>query len=215
MYSLFMKTPKDLLASARAVPARVNLDDHYEVVRTLREKGLAWREIADFFSENGIETDHAKVFRMFSRRERERAFSAPSAETYRVALATLKRQGKINPVAFAMLRHHYLAHNRTTTYTELAEAAASAQRAVGGKEASAAPTHRTANAVYGKLGRMVGEATGIQFAPSDDKGTPFYSSALGAPNPYLPDGAHFQLVMHHELAKALGDLAWFDADPKE
>ena len=56
---------------------------------------------------------------------------------------------------------------------------------------------------------------GMQFAPADDKGTPFYSSALGAPHPYLPDGAHFQLIMHHELAKALDDLSWFENDAKE
>jgi hypothetical protein len=52
----------------------------------------------------------------------------------------------------------------------------------------------------------------MKFAPADDKGTLFYSSAIGAPNPWAPDGAHFQLVMHHELAKALDTVPWLRSE---
>lgn len=208
-----MKTPQKLLAAAKALPPKANLDDHYGTIVTLRDKGLTWREIAEWLCENGIETDHAKVFRMFNRRENERAFVIPSASQYMAALDSLRHKGKINAAALAMLRHHYAAHNRTTTFTELAQAAAADSTSSGAN--SEPPTHRTANTVYGKLGRMVGEAIGMRFAPADDKGTPFYSSALGAPNPWLPDGAQFQLVMHHELAKAIDQLAWHNNDIRE
>lgn len=210
-----MNTPQQLLVAAKALPPKSDLDAYYETVATLRDKGLTWREIADWLGQHGVETDHAKVFRMFSRREQERSFVVPSAEHYREALDALWRKGKINGAALAMLRHHHAAHNRATTYTALAQAAAVA--AAKGSEAGAdaePPTHRTANSVYGKLGRMLGEAIGMKFAPADDKGTPFYSSALGAPNPWLADGAQFQLVMHHELAKALEALPWLQTETR-
>lgn len=199
-----MNTPQQLLAAAQALPPRPDLDAYYETVVTLRDKGLTWREIADWLGQHGVVTDHAKVFRMFTRREEERSFRVPSAEQYRDALDALWRKRKINASALTMLRHHHTAHNRATTYTELAQAAA----AISGAEGEQ-PTHRTANAVYGKLGRLVGDAIGMKFAPADEKGTPFYSSALGAPNAWLADGAQFQLIMHHELAKALDGLPWF------
>jgi hypothetical protein len=208
-----MNTPQQLLAAAKALPPKADLHAHYETVATLRGKGLTWREISDWLGQQGIATDHAKVFRMFSRREQERSFVVPSASQYAEALDALWGKGKINASAVAMLRQHHTAHNRTTTYTELAQAAATVAAASGAE--AEPPTHRTANAVYGKLGRMVGEVIGMKFAPADDKGTPFYSSALGAPNPWLVDGAQFQLVMHHELAKALDDLPWLHADEKD
>ena len=209
---LFMKTPQQLLAAAQALPPRSNLEDHYEAVATLRAKGLTWREIAEWLGENGIVTDHAKVFRMFSRREGERSFAVPSAQQYGQALDSLRSKEKLNAAALAMLRHHHAAHNRTTTYTELAQAAA-AESAGSGADADP-PTYRIANAIYGKLGRLLGEVIGMKFAPADDKGTPFYSSAIGAPNPWTPDGAHFQLVMHHELAKALDALPWLHTEAR-
>jgi hypothetical protein len=210
-----MKTPQQLLAAAKALPLRSNLEDHYETVATLRSKGLTWREIAEWLGENGIETDHAKVFRMFSRRESERSFTVPSAEQYQQALESLRRKDKLNGSALAMLRLHHSAHNRTVTYTALAQAGATASAPPGAEAGS--PNHRAANSTYGKLGRMIGEAidANFRFAPADDKGTPFYSSAIGAPNPWKPDGGHFQLVMHHELAKALDRLGWANDLPKE
>lgn len=209
-----MKTPQQLLTAAKALPPRSNLEDHYETVATLRAKGLTWREIADWLEQNGIATDHAKVFRMFNRRESERSFTVPSADQYEQALESLRSTNKINAAALAMLRHHHAAHNRTVTYTELAKAAMRANPQ--SDEAAAVPSHRAANSVYGKLGRLLGEAIGEQFrfAPADDKGTPFYSSALGAPNPWTPEGAHFQLVMHHELAKALDALPWLQTEDR-
>ena len=96
-----------------------------------------------------------------------------------------------------MLGAHYRAHNRTITYTELARA--------GG-----ADSHRSANSNYGRLGRALGEALNMRFVQGGSRNAPFYSSALGMGNPYTPEGVHFQLVMHHELAKAIAQLGWFD-----
>jgi len=95
-----------------------------------------------------------------------------------------------------MLRAHYNKQNRSITYTELASAAGAAN-------------HGAANLQYGQLGRDVGEAIGFEFIDAGDRpGERFYSSALGMPNPYTE--GEFQLVMHHELAKALEQLNWFE-----
>ncbi len=96
-----------------------------------------------------------------------------------------------------MLKAHHDAPNRSITYTQLAKAA--------GYE-----TYDGANAQYGALGRTLGEAVGFDFVDSDTRpGQKFYSSAIGFPNPYSE--GHFQLVMHHELAKAIASLEpnWF------
>ena len=56
--------------------------------------------------------------------------------------------------------------------------------------------------------RGVANHLDMSFAP-DEYGKSFYSSALGLGNPMTPVGAEFELVMHHELAKALEQLGWF------
>jgi hypothetical protein len=88
-----------------------------------------------------------------------------------------------------MLEAHYKATNRSITYTELAKAAGYDDFTV-------------ANIQYGKLGRLIGEAVGFEFINSDkDSDRKFYSSSIGMPNSYTE--GDFQLVMHHELAKAI------------
>jgi hypothetical protein len=86
-----------------------------------------------------------------------------------------------------MLEAHYKATNRSITYTELAKAAGYDDFTV-------------ANNQYGKLGRLIGEAVGFEFVKLDKDRT-FYSSSIGMPNSYTE--GDFQLVMHHELAKAI------------
>ena len=49
-------------------------------------------------------------------------------------------------------------------------------------------------------------AIGMEFLPSSSRDAPFYSSSIGVGSFVTPEGAEFELVMHHELAKALDRL---------
>lgn len=191
-----MPSAAEILRDAKRVPQRESLDAYREAIAALRKKGFTWREVADFLRERGVNTDHTKLFRFMQRQERSmntyENFSVPSASKYADALANLS----ISELQRKMLRAHYLAHNRTITYTELANA--------GGAE-----SHVAANSHYGKLGRALGEVLNMSFAMAEARGEPFYSSALGMDNPYKSEKAEFQLVMHHELAMAIEQLGWF------
>ena len=122
------------------------------------------------------------------------------AELYREALLTLRRVGKLSDTSawWAMLTFHFNVHNRTVTYTQLA---AAAKRA--GAKLPASKPWTYANREYGTLAKSLGETIGMMFQPSAKKEKPFYSSAIGANNPFLPAGAEYELVMHHEIARAL------------
>ena len=202
-----MPSATDLLNAARSVPAKDSLDAHLPAIEELQAKGYTLREIAKFLTDNGIPTDHSKVFRLVAKHHRlngkTAVFQVPGCDEYLRGLKALDAQKRISTAARAMLGRHFLAHNRTVTYTQLAQAAAIA----GGRDASNA-SHQAANSTYGKLGRALGESIDMSFAP-DEHGKPFYSSALGLGNPMTPVGAEFELVMHHELAKALEQLGWF------
>lgn len=124
-------------------------------------------------------------------------FFVPSAQDYASALTELK----ISDNQLTMLEFHYLAHNRTVTYTDLAEEAGF----VG---------YTGANVQYGKFGRALGDALSMNFVIVESTGVPFCSSAIGAENPYTVPKApkpQFELVMHHELAKAIQQLGWFSS----
>ena len=191
-----MTKSTDILNDAKSAKPRETLETYREAISVLREKGYSWREVADFLREHGVEADHTRLYRFMTQQEGpadDGSFRVPPADQYADALSNLK----ISAVQRNMLKAHYKAHNRTITYTELARA--------GG-----AASHRSANSSYGKLGRALGEQLNMRFVPSGSRNAPFYSSALGMGNPYRPEGAHFQLVMHHELAKAIHELGWFD-----
>lgn len=183
-----MTNARDILNDATSAKPRESLSSHREAVKVLRDKGYSWREIADFLHERGVETDHTKLYRFMQRPD---DFEVPSADRYVEVLASLK----ISAVQLKMLEAHYKAHNRAITYTELAKA-------------SGADSHRAANSSYGKLGRTLGEALETNFFQAGE--SPFYSSSLGMANPFRSEGSHFQLVMHHELAKAIQQLGWFE-----
>jgi len=88
-----------------------------------------------------------------------------------------------------MLLEHYHALNRSLTYTELADA--SGYKNYGG-----------ANLQYGDLAKKIGDFVGFEYVDSEDNpGKKFHGSAIGMGNPYT--SGEFQLVMHHELAKAI------------
>ena len=123
-----------------------------------------------------------------------KVLSVPTAEKYAKALESIKN--RIGKNQLEMLKYHFNAHNRTATFGELG-------RHVGYKNEDGANLH------YGKLGAMLGEAVGMEFYKFED-GTPFQSSAIGSGSHFpQKDTGHFQLIMHHELAKALDQLGWF------
>jgi len=182
-----------ILAKAKAIPERTRLDDHIEAIAALRQKNYTWREIATFLNENGIDTDHTKVYRFMQRVED--AFVVPGAADYARALRQHSRsKSKLVESQLKMLQKHYQAHNRTVTYTELAAA-------VGSDD------HRTANSQYGALGKSIGESLGMVFEKTS-KGQEFFSSALCVELQTKSGLGHIQVMMHHELAKAIETLGW-------
>ena len=122
----------------------------------------------------------------------------PTSAEYKAALSSLK----ISDNQKKMLEGHYRAHNRTMTYGEIAKAA------------NEAYSNNPANSQYGKLGKALGEALHFPFIDLDENnpGVKWQSSVIGM---QVPDahktGEEFEIVMHHELAKALDQLNWFPA----
>lgn len=204
-----VKSAAEILEEAQAEHGRDkdDLSNHIETIAVLRNKRHTWRKIAKFLSERGVEVDHTKVYRFAKANEekinrianrsvnmtKSNQAVVPTANEYAEALNAIK----ISPAQKQMLTAHYLAHNRSITYTELANAAGF-------------DSHVAANSQYGKLGRELGEKLEFKFLKSKTRDEPFYSSAIGADNPNIPDEhEEYQLVMHHELAKALDKLGWF------
>lgn len=193
-----MKTYNSILEDALKAPEKVELGPHLEAIQTLQKKKFSWREIADFLCERGVQTDHTKLIRFMKRHVAP--FRVPSHDAYYAAIVALRRMGKLglDSHGWAMLTFHFNAHNCTVTYTQLAEAASRA-----GAQIPTSKPWTYANSHYGTLGRELGTEIGMDFQPSSDREKPFYSSAIGLENPALPSGAQFELVMHHELAKAI------------
>ena len=195
-----MLDPDVLLDEAqKAAPRRTKLAPYLESIRTLRDKQWSWREIAEFLRERGVVTDHTRLLRFAQRHGQP--WRVPSADKYYEALKQALLARKVAAAKWAMLMHLYRAHNRCATYTSLANAAAQAGAKV--------PAHRPnvyADLEFGKLGKLLGQAVGIEFLPSGNRDQPFFSSAIGIASSATPDGGEFELVMHHELAKALDRL---------
>ncbi len=190
-----------LLEAKAAAPQRPSLDEHREAILLLRRKEYSWRQIAQFLTDRGVPTDHTSVYRLVHSTTKPKpatvkttTTSLPKAEEYERALETIE----ISPKQRLMLRAHYHAVNRSITYTDLAKAA--------GYEGN-----DPANSQYGGLGRKIGEVIGYDFVELGNKSRElFYSSAIGCGNPYTPGPV--QLLMHHELARAIANLGWFDSD---
>ncbi|MCG2592990.1 hypothetical protein LZ009_09375 [Ramlibacter sp. XY19] len=194
-----MPSPEALLEKARKAPARQDLAEHLETIKTLRDKKWSWREVAEFLKENGVDTDHTKLLRFMQKQENR--WSVPGSADYYEALKSLVAAGQLKSPSLAMLQFLYEAHNRTATYTELAHAAARA-----GVKVSEDRPHSYANREFGTLGKQLGLAVGMEFLPSSRRDAPFYSSSIGVGSSVTPEGGEFELVMHHELAKALDRL---------
>lgn len=180
-----------ILADAQRLPVKEPLLKHKRAVLLLRTKGYTWREISDFLRERGVSADHTTLSRLFKgASQMVNTTTVPTAQEYVAALENLK----ISEIQMKMLLAHYAQHNRSITYTQLGQAAGYA-------------TNKTANSEYGSFGHALGDALGFTFVDlNESTGTKFYSSAIGMGNQYAE--GEFQIVMHHELAKALEQLKW-------
>ncbi|GAB4211005.1 MAG: hypothetical protein OHK0012_02670 [Synechococcales cyanobacterium] len=119
---------------------------------------------------------------MLSKRE------VPTAEAYTKALQSI--ESKITAKQKQMLLFHYQSHNRTATFTELANH-------VGYS------SYRGANLQYGKLADMLANELGF-----DVSALYFRSNIIGTEFLTSLASGDFELIMHHELAKALEKLGW-------
>lgn len=180
----------DILKEALEAPDQVDLQEHLGTISALREKNYSWREIADFLGARGVETDHTRLYRVYTKHQAA-VIRVPPAEEYAAALKKIK----MTAAQKAALRFHYEAPNRTVTFTELSQAA-------GYK------THNYANRFYGDLGAAIGKATGYEFPIAPARGKPFFSGAIGIDAPKGPTG-EYRFMMHHELAKAIAQAKIF------
>lgn len=187
-----MAPAENLLQAALEAPDKGEdaLESLLGPISALRAKSYSWREIAAWFAARGIDVDHARLYRAFTR-HLAAVVNVPLADKYAEALQAIK----MTAAQKAMLAFHYAAPNRTVTYRELAKAA--------GKE-----DYRVANTEYGNLGALIGKKTGFEFPMAPKRGKPFYSGAIGID---APRGAsnEYRLMMHHELAKAIATLKLF------
>lgn len=171
--------------------SRVNLSEYQEVITKLRHKGASWREIAKFLNDKAnITVDHTKIARTAASWAIETSLShdIPLCDDYIIALESIRPSQE----ELDMLLYHYQAHNRTTTYSELSNA-------VGQR------SYQYANKVYGGLAKKLCDQ--LSFTPIPNaSGRPFYGSVIGMKYPYAGRNDEFQLVMHHELSKAIEKL---------
>lgn len=188
-----MPNAEELLQAALAAPEKGenDLQDLLGSISALRAKNYSWREISAWFAERGVEVDHARLYRAFTK-HLAAVINVPPAEKYAEALRGLK----MTAAQKAMLKFHFYAPNRTVTYTELAKAAGKSD-------------YRVANTEYGNLGAAIGKKTGFEFPMAPKRSKPFYSGALGIDAPRGPSN-EYRLMMHHELAKAIETLELFD-----
>ena len=194
-----MHSPEAVLEEARQAPARTDLAPHLDAIKTLRQKKWSWREVAEFLRERGVDTDHTKLLLFMQKHENR--WRVPDSAAYYQALTQLRSTGKLVSPQWDMLLFLHATHNRTATYTELAQSAARA-----GANVSERKPHVYANRRFGEVGKVLGLTMGMEFLPSSSRDAPFYSSSIGVGSFVTPEGAEFELVMHHELAKALDRL---------
>ena len=185
-----MKNAAEILKEAEKVKAKgVDLEQHLNTIAVLRTKGYSWRDIAAFFSDQGISVEHTKISRIAKAHHIETDLSSgvPGCEEYVDALKNLNLIPDSDELK--MLLCHYNQPNRTITYTKLANCV--------GRD-----SHHYANRRYGELGKKMCDELG--FKPfKNSSGQTFYGSIIGINYAYANKDDHFQLVMHHELSKAI------------
>ena len=73
-----------ILAAAQATEPKTRLEEHREAVQTLRDKGFTWRDIAEFLTEQGVPTDHTRVYRTFGKPAKQRRTESRPLEISRI-----------------------------------------------------------------------------------------------------------------------------------
>lgn len=183
-----------IIKEAKEAKNKESLESYTEAISVLREKGYSWRDISDFLADRGVKADHTKIYRFHTKLNsmKGKTMSVITSEEYQAGLEAIS----LSKAQLMMLKAHYNAVNRSITYTELAKSADFKD-------------WKTANLQYGKLGRALGEEVGFAFVDASPNRPDelFYSSSIGQINSYT--SGDFQLVMHHELAKAIEALKMF------
>ena len=62
----YLPDPEALFHEAEEEPDHRTLAAYVDSIRVLRDKGLSYREIAQWLSERGIEVDHNAVYRVYT-----------------------------------------------------------------------------------------------------------------------------------------------------
>ena len=70
-----LPSPEDLALEAALEPEddEVSPADYIDAIYQLRERGLSWRRIAEWFSARGLKFNHVAVFRAYQDAEEQRA----------------------------------------------------------------------------------------------------------------------------------------------
>ena len=83
----------EILAAAKALPDKLNIEEYREVVDVLREKGFTWREVAAFLVERGVSVDHTRLFRHFGNRQEERRTDSREISINKAIFVGEKKKG--------------------------------------------------------------------------------------------------------------------------
>jgi hypothetical protein len=59
--------PDDLLEEAEQEPNHLDLDEYWQVIAKLREKGLTFREVAEWLAERNVHADHNAIYRVYTK----------------------------------------------------------------------------------------------------------------------------------------------------
>jgi transposase-like protein len=63
----FANFPDDLLEEAEQEPNHLDLDEYWQVIAKLREKGLTFREVAEWLAERNVHADHNAIYRVYTK----------------------------------------------------------------------------------------------------------------------------------------------------
>lgn len=88
--------PEKILAAAKAAKPKVQIEEYRDAVNVLRDKGYTWREIADFLNQQGVQTDHTRVYRTFGKAIKESHTSSREVEIQRITFTGTRQTKKKN-----------------------------------------------------------------------------------------------------------------------
>lgn len=121
-------------------------------------------------------------------------FAVPTVEEYERALASLDRDGRLTAEHRLMLKTHAEAGDAGLSETDIASAAGYDR-------------YNTANASYGRLGRMLGAAIGVTAPDTEVRPAGVPTRILAEESATRDPKGHFVWIMHRELRAALERLS--------